>query len=56
MNETQDVLIPNPEVESQRILDGARDYQLKLVYMRKPLILTLSFQSPRISGSQVLLG
>lgn len=26
MNEIQDVLIPNSEVESQRILDGARGY------------------------------
>lgn len=31
MNEIQDVFIPNPEVESQRILNGAGGYQSKLI-------------------------
>lgn len=31
MNEIQDVLIPNPEVESQRILNGAGGYQPRLI-------------------------
>lgn len=37
MNETQDVLIPNPEVESQRILDGAKRLSTQTYVYEKAL-------------------